>query len=106
MACGRRSTYHDDASAAVMYNAVNEIGFDLWKANSHGHTHTYDIRVTREQARMYSHMFRDCAVIIPDVEQYITKMEQEHFAPKVRTRPVAACWPVKRLSSRTNARKP
>ena len=48
------STYNDEKSAAAMYDAVNNIGFDLWKATANGDKHTYDIRVTREQARMYS----------------------------------------------------
>jgi len=117
---GARSAYHDDKSAAAMYDAVNNIGFDLWKATANGDTRVYDIRVTREQARMYSvrprrrgrrkdeergadaharrrrrrraplrppnaqHMFRDCAVIVPDVEQFIAKMEAA--APQVRAR--------------------
>jgi hypothetical protein len=37
-----------------MYDAVNNLGFDLWKATANGNLRVYDIRVTREQARMYS----------------------------------------------------
>jgi hypothetical protein len=51
---GVRSTYHDAKSAATMYDAVNNLGFDLWKATANGNLRVYDIRVTREQARMYS----------------------------------------------------
>ena len=60
-----------------MYDAVNNLGLDLWKAQANGDHRVYDIRVTRDQNRMHGHMFRDCAVVVPDVERFISKMESE-----------------------------
>jgi murein tripeptide amidase MpaA len=74
-------TFNDEKSAAAMNDAVNNLGFDMWKAVANGNVHVYDIRVTRSQNRMYGYMFQNCAVIIPDVEKYMIEAE-EAMTPK------------------------